>query len=123
MTFNGSAALVGNYLSLTSDAPNLFGKITVAAGGTLAYANYSGRFSLNDGLTIADAGNVVFSGGTATILGNVAINSSAFITGGSVNAADGATATFQALALSNGAITGPGSVTIAGPLTWTGEAP
>jgi hypothetical protein len=91
------------------------GTFTVLAGATLEFNGDSQVVPA--GAVITGAGDVRFRGGTTYVFGDYSITGATFVAGGIVNFTHDVT--LQSLTLSGGAITGIGTVTVAGLLTWT----
>jgi len=91
--------------------------MSVSPGATLEFT--SGTFTIASATAISDSGALAF---WTTVNANAGLN----VTGsGALNIASGtltlnANASFPALNLSNGTLTGSGNLTVTGPTTWTG---
>jgi hypothetical protein len=136
--FNNAGALVQSITTGTATLGlplNNTGSILVQSG-TLALAgggNDTGTFTVNAGATlsfggptttlgptsvVSGAGAVSFSAGTTNVFGHLSAAAGATINGGTVNFMNNIT--LPTLTLASGTLQGPGTVTVSGPLSWTG---
>jgi hypothetical protein len=109
----GTLSLGGSPNSSGSAASS--GAYTVAAGATLGF---SGNTDLFPASSVSGDGNVTFTGGTTYEQGSYAITGNTLVAGGTVNFENDLH--LPQLTLSSGALSGAGTVTVDGPLSWTG---
>ncbi len=114
VAFNNSGVVQVQSGTLSLAGGTQTGTFDVAAGCTLGFDG--GTTDLDAGVTFPGAGAIRIGGGTTNLntpLSLAALN----VSGGTANLA---VASFANLTLSDGTLTGPGDLTIAGTMTWTG---
>jgi hypothetical protein len=92
------------------------GGFTVEGSAVLNFSGGTGTLTASS--TVGGAGNVGFTGGSTTLLGAYTVTGDTAVANGTVNFNSDVTLT--TLTLSNGTLTGAGTVTVNGLLTWTG---
>jgi hypothetical protein len=115
VTFLNSGTLEVQTGAVSLAAGRGTGLFTADAGATLTFA---GNYSLTADCSIGGDGNVFFAGGTVDVAGSYGPRGTTRIDGGTADFL--VDANLGALALNTGTLTGPSSLTVAGPLTWTG---
>jgi hypothetical protein len=98
------------------------GSITVASGATLLFGQFSPSFAFTPPGTLMGAGTVELDGDSwATFAAGATYNVSGatFINGGEL-VLDNTSATMGTLNMTNGELSGSASVTVSGPIAWSG---
>jgi hypothetical protein len=114
------------------------GAISLGNGTTLTFTG--GNFTLSGSSSVTGTGGVVVSGGTTTVGGTynisgsttvsggtanftspvTSLGSALTVSGGTANLSGGAPITVSSLTLSGGTLTGSDSLTVDGPMAWSG---
>jgi hypothetical protein len=94
------------------------GAFSVSSGAILAFGG--GTHTLGPLSAVNGAGEVRFSGGTATIGGAYSISHLTNVTGGAAEFSSGVTSTTTDLIVSGGSVRGTGILSVSGTLSWTG---
>jgi hypothetical protein len=110
----GTLEVASGTLSLNGGGDNS-SNFTVDVGARLAFGASS--YLLDGASSLAGAGDVSFGSDTA-VLGAYAVTGTTTVSGGTVRF--DVDVSLPALVLSGGALTGPSTVTVSGPFTWTG---
>lgn len=99
---------------------NHVGSFQVAMSATLAFGlGGAGIHNLTSTSSLSGVGTVSFAGGEISVNGDYQVTGT-LVNGGNVSFFN--SVTLSSLTVSNGVLSGPGDVTVAGPLLWTGGA-
>lgn len=99
-----------------AEGGNLTGVVNISAGATLALS--SQNFTLTDSLTLGGLGQLLISGGNATLAGNRSSTVHLAVSSGNLSVTGNTAAT--GLTLTGGTLSVPGTLTIGDPASLTG---